>query len=77
MARLGFAHEAGVDNYSICLAGRQRGIYHYLPDEGRSQLFQLNNSLKGSYAKTESWRVVDHQRSECKFAHEQCIAHLM
>jgi hypothetical protein len=54
--RLGFAYKAGVNNYSIRLARQQRGIYHYLPDEGRSQLFQLNNSLKGVMPKLKVGR---------------------
>jgi hypothetical protein len=37
----------GVYNYSVHLARQQQGVNHYLPNKGRSQPFQLNDSQKG------------------------------
>jgi hypothetical protein len=45
MTSLSFTYEAGVDTYSIHLAGRQWGVSHDLPNEGGSQLFELNHFL--------------------------------
>ena len=51
--RLGFAHEAGVDYYSVSFTRGERGMKHNLPQKGRSQLFQLNDVPKGRAPKGE------------------------